>query len=309
MDNFSAVKEELVGIVFNIEHFHIHDGSGIRTNVFLKGCHLRCPWCCNPESQKMEPEIAVHLKLCKLCLECVNKCHRNAISFSENKLHLNRNLCDGCGVCIQSCPHDARQLYGQMMSVEEVVKEIEKDVLFYNKSGGGVTLSGGEPSLQPEFARAILKACKEKYINTAIETCGAVNWDTFWHVVEYADEILFDIKHTDPDLFAEISPVPFINVKQNLQKLIDKGKSVILRCPLIPNYNDNLVHITKIIELANDMYIEKIDILPFHQLGKYKYNSLDKVYNLEIMQLLNNKWIQEVEEMLSNEGFVVSVGG
>jgi pyruvate formate lyase activating enzyme len=300
---------DIYGFIFNIEHYHIHDGSGIRTNVFFKGCHLKCPWCCNPESQKREKECGVHKNLCKSCLRCIDACPKGAISFREGNLVLDRELCDACGICADKCLNRARQIYGRQVTLDDVMTEIEKDEMFYRRSGGGVTLSGGEPSLQPEFAMEILKLCNERCISTAVETSGAVPWDSLWKTVEYADEILFDIKYTDPDLFSTICPVPLDTVRENIAKLKERNKNVVFRCPLIPGHNDNMEHIQNIIKWAREFGIAQIDLLPFHQYGRHMYHSLDMPYKLETLTPLDDSWVRDIEKIMAEAGFKVSIGG
>ena len=310
MTNNSSNPDKIYGEIFNIEHYHINDGAGIRTNVFLKGCPLHCTWCCNPESQKKQPEVAVYQNLCKGCLKCVEVCPEGAVyAGKDNVVYINRTLCTACGECAKYCPANAIQLYGKRMSAAEVVREAEKDLPFYRKSGGGVTLSGGEPALQPLFSWAILALCKKKYIGTAIETSGAVNWDELWETVELADEILYDIKMTNPEQFKEISSVPLQLIKNNLIKLREKGKRVILRYPLIPRINDSDRSIDGIVEWANEVKIKRLDIIPFHQLGRGKYHSLDKVYLLEELKVPEDDQVKEIKEKLEAEGLVVNIGG
>lgn len=304
-----TANEAVKGIVFNIEHFHIHDGSGIRTLVFLKGCHLRCPWCCNPESQDMKTQIAVYKNLCKLCLVCENACPQKAIYHKDGSLFLNRDLCNSCGECVKKCPHKAREMFGKVMTVEEVMDEVKKDASFYQRSGGGVTLSGGEATLQPEFARGILEACKKEYFNTAVETCGTIKWEYLWMAVEYADEILFDIKYTDPDTFKKISSVPLSVVKENARKLKERGKEVAFRCPIIPDCNDDNTHISNVISWAKELNIGRVDILPFHQLGKHKYASLGLEYELGENKPPEDGRISEIEKMIADAGLKVTIGG
>lgn len=301
--------DKVYGSILNIEHFHVHDGKGIRTNVFFKGCNLRCQWCCNPESQAIGSQVAVHKNLCRQCFHCENICPEKSIFHKDEGLQLNEKLCTLCGYCIRKCPNNARQIYGKLMTVEEIVKEVEKDAAFYQKSGGGVTLSGGEPALQPRFAHEIIEECRKRYFNTAVETSGAVKWDSLWMTVENVDEILFDIKFTEPELFKTISDFPLESVKENIKKLVVKGKDITFRCPIITEYNDNNVHVKSIIKWAKEFDICKVDILPFHQLGRFKYHSLDMFYELEGIKPPSDDRVNEIVKMLLDEGLTVSVGG
>lgn len=195
--DYREIEETTNGIVFNIEHFHVHDGEGIRTNVFLKGCNLHCPWCCNPESISPDPQIALYKKLCTGCGKCKNICPQHCIEITgDGKSRTDRSRCIACGACEKVCPHGARELFGHRMNVAEVMEDVEKDSFYFMNSDGGMTLSGGETCLQPEFARALIEAAHRRYISVALETAGAVKWESLWKVAELADEILFDLKTT-----------------------------------------------------------------------------------------------------------------
>lgn len=304
------IEKNTYGMVFNIEHYHINDGEGIRTNVFLKGCNLWCPWCCNPESQNWEPQVAGYKNICKKCYTCEWICPEGAISHNTAiDISIDKKRCTNCGLCAEKCPNDALKLFGKRMSVLEAIKEVERDVQYYINSDGGMTLSGGEPLMQPEFAKELLLACKRRFIDTALETAGAVPWEKFWQVVQYADTILFDLKFTDEKLFSTICNEPLSTVKENLKNLIDNGKTVVLRCPVIPGYNSNYEHIENIIQWAIECKIKKIDLLPFHQLGSFKYQSLNMEYSLVGVEEMNAVRIQEFQKMIAAAGFEVSIGG
>ena len=248
---------QTMGLVFNIERYRIHDGQGIRTNIFLKGCNLTCPWCCNPESQKMGKEIGIYRNLCKKCFRCADVCPEKALERRDQGPFLNKELCNLCGKCAEACPHNAVALFGEWRTAESVIQEVMKDRVYFQRSGGGVTLSGGEPALQPDFSRSILRSCKLEFIHTAVETAGAVGWESLWRTVEYADEILFDIKYIDPVRFAAISPVSLQKVIANLEKLKENEKEIVLRCPIIPGKNYFMDHLLQVISLANRLEIKK----------------------------------------------------
>lgn len=303
-------EQNTYGTVFNIEHYHVHDGEGIRTNVFLKGCNLWCQWCCNPESQRMEPQVAVYQNICKKCYTCMRVCPIGAISIgSESTVVIDRSSCTKCGICAEKCPHDALELFGKRMSVAEVIREVERDVLYYINSEGGMTLSGGEPLMQSEFARELLLACKRRYIDTAIETAGAVSWNRFWQVAQYADTILFDLKYTNEKKFSTICREPLKIVKENLKKLVENNKHVVIRCPIIPEYNDDDGHIDSIISWAKECGIKEVDILAFHQLGSFKYRSLNMEYKLWGVEEMKMDKMRKIQDKMTSAGLKVTIGG
>jgi pyruvate formate lyase activating enzyme len=195
---------DIEGIVFDIQGFSIHDGPGIRTLVFLKGCHLRCPWCSNPESQRFEPELFFHPERCIGCHKCLQVCPQGAIRILDGNLSFNRSLCQNCGKCSRVCYAEARVMKGRQMTADQVVEEVLKDDLFYLNSGGGVTLGGGEPLAQADFAAEILMKCKKKGLHTTIETAGYVPWPQIEKVLPYTDLFVYDVKHMDPGKHSNI---------------------------------------------------------------------------------------------------------
>ena len=308
----NTVKDiyETSGLVFNIEKFHINDGRGIRTVVFLKGCPCSCPWCSNPESKNIQPEIAYYKDKCLKCHICENVCPNGAVEFSEGSIIFNRELCKCCGLCVEKCPNSARELIGKKMSVAEIYNEVEKDIPFYRNSGGGVTLSGGEPAMQPNFSQAILKICRDNMINTVVETSGCVNWTNLWITIEFADEILFDVKQTNRELFGGVSsPISLEVLKKNLEGLVRNEKNVVIRCPLIPGYNDNETHFETVIKWAQEFGIERVDILPFHQFGRKKYFALDIDYKFQTVDKPKQETIEKFKNKIINAGLKVIVGG
>ncbi len=305
--------EKLKGHVFNIEKYHLNDGPGIRTIVFLKRCPCYCPWCSNPESFSILPVIAYHIDKCKQCKTCIDNCPKNAIYFDNNSnIKIKRELCNICRICVDNCVNNAFEIMGKEMYLEEVIKEIEKDASFYRRSGGGITLSGGEPCIQPNFSRNILKYCKFiLLISTAVETSGCCSWDDLWETVEYADEVLFDIKQTDSVLFKKYicSLVDLKIVKNNLFKLRSLNKNVIIRYPLIPGYTNDKKNINIIIKWAKEADIKRIDILPFHQYGKNKYKTLDLKYRLKNSKKIENDEIEEFKKTILDNELDCFVGG
>jgi pyruvate formate lyase activating enzyme len=298
------------GYIFDIKRYAIHDGPGIRTTVFLKGCPLSCSWCANPEGQRSSRDFIFWLDRCLACDACIGACKKYAIFKENGNLRIiNESRCDFCGDCVRECYSEALQIIGREMGVEELVKEIEKDKGFYLESGGGVTFSGGEPFSQPAFLNEMLMACKSRNIHTAIDTCGYVSWDTIKKTIPYVDLFLYDIKLMDERKHKEFTGVSNRLILSNLQKLV-KTHQVILRVPLIPHINDGLDSIERLAEfLLKLRKIKKIDLLPYHKLGVSKYELLDRKYALEDITPLPRKPINNALKSLAKFGFDVNIGG
>jgi pyruvate formate lyase activating enzyme len=292
--------ENLSGIVFNIQRYSIHDGPGIRTTVFLKGCPLSCLWCQNPESQSGKPEIMINRNLCTVCGRCVSECENGAISLSEECSVTDSSKCLCCGRCIEICPNEARKLSGTEMTAGEVVKVVLKDLKFYETSGGGVTLSGGEATFQPEFAIAILEACKRSGLHTAIETCGHTSWEVLERFLGCTDLVLFDIKHMDDKAHREGTGISNEKILQNAAKLA-KVKAMRIRVPLIPGFNDSEENVRKIAAYAATLPNEvAVDLLAYNPLGEGKYESLGKGA-VEHKEVQDEEYIENLKEVVKKE--------
>ncbi|MBM3167169.1 MAG: glycyl-radical enzyme activating protein [Chloroflexi bacterium] len=297
------------GLVFNIQRYSIHDGPGIRTTVFLKGCPLKCKWCSNPESINPSPELMVRESQCDGCGKCVEPCTHHAIELHDDHVHIDRSKCDLCLKCAEACPRGAIELSGKYMSVEEALEECSKDEIFYQNSGGGVTLSGGEPLYQPEFTLNLLQACKEKALNTAIDTSGFANWKIIEKMLPYIDLVLYDIKHLDPEMHASATGVSNEVILDNLQKIVKSGKTrVWIRIPVIPNFNDSETYIEKLAKTLVGMPAEKISLLGYHEWGKSKYFSLGKEYPLNGCAPLAEERLESLKDIMQSRGLQVTIG-
>jgi pyruvate formate lyase activating enzyme len=299
----------LKGRIFSIQRFSIQDGPGIRTTVFVKGCPLRCAWCSNPESQNPRPEIMARQQKCEGCGSCVEACTRGAICLAGGVARLDRALCDLCMDCVEACPTGALEVTGEEITIEDAVHECCQDEPFYKNSDGGVTLSGGEPLFQPEIALEFLKACKEKGLSTALDTCGYAPWEVFEGILAYTDLVLFDVKHLDPEMHLRGTGVENHLILANLKKMTASGRAgVWVRIPLIPGYNDSEEHARDLADLLATMPVEKVSLLDYHEWGRPKYGFLGKDYPFEGEVAEDRERLKRWKDIMEAAGLTVTVG-
>jgi len=328
-------SEVITGTVFDIRRYSIYDGPGIRTVVFLKGCPLRCWWCHNPESQSSEPELIVRENRCIRCGACIEACPQDAIAWPEKRTRTSadeRGLpvsigegvqpgmdyrnevpvtdwerCERCGTCVGACFADARELIGREMTVADVMAEIERDVAFYDESGGGVTLSGGEPLMQREFTLALLRACKAREIHTALDTCGFAAWSVLEDIRPYVDLFLYDLKLLDDTRHREVTGVPVGPILANLRALSERGHAIRLRVPVIPGINDDDDSLRRITAFAASLpRLDGIDLLPYHATAADKYARMNKPYRLAGARPLSDERMAEIVGIVHKYGLRVN---
>lgn len=270
-------------MVFDIQKFSIHDGPGIRTTVFLKGCPLRCLWCHNPESQESAPEISLIRSKCIGCGHCFEACPlNNHVMDAGGERGFKRARCLRCGICAEKCYARAIERIGREMSVEEVIADVEKDRAFYETSGGGMTVSGGEPLFQFDFTFALLQEAKRRKLHTCIETCGFTPFEHLEKLMPLVDLFLYDYKETDPVRHREYTGVPREGIVENLLRLDRRGARTILRCPIIPGLNARDDHFAGIAALANRLdNVGAVHLMPYHPLGKSKNERLGKTASMD----------------------------
>ena len=308
MLNYQNTQKSITtGIITDIQRFSVHDGTGIRTIVCLKGCPLRCAWCHNPETNLVCREVAYYRDKCIGCAACVQACPNGAIQPDGT---VQRERCKVCGTCAEACCTCARVMIGQERTVDELVEQLLRDQVFYRASGGGVTLSGGEPSAQPQFARALAEQIHARGISTAIETCGFCKWELLEPIIQACDIILYDIKHTDPVQHEKWTGVSNQLILDNICRIGGMQKKLIIRIPLIPNVNHDDNNLMATALLAQEVHAAEIHVLPFHQLGKGKWHALERDYALEELTEPDEACIARAKMILEQySGLPVNIGG
>ena len=299
------------GFIYDLQRFAIHDGPGIRTLVYMKGCPLKCLWCSSPQTQHSKIEIMHNEINCKKCGRCIDVCPVHVITISdEDGIIIDRDLCKYCGQCVESCPNQALKLIGYYITSEELFQEVNKDSPFYRRSNGGVTVGGGEPTMQLDFVTAFLKRCKQIYINTAIETCGYVKWDGMEDLLKYVDLVYIDIKHMDPTVHKELTGVSNELILENAKK-ISAIKPMIIRIPVIPGCNDSEENITATARFASNLgeNLKRIDLLPYHKFGTQTYIRIGMEYKLTDVESPSDDHMIRFKEIVESFGVKAQIGG
>jgi pyruvate formate lyase activating enzyme len=297
------------GVVFNVMRFAVHDGPGIRTTVFFKGCPLECRWCHNPESHQHRPEPMYFEERCRHCGTCARICPHGAVSVSNGEVRTNRERCERCGTCLDACAADAREICGRSVGVNELVSEIERDVVFFDDSNGGVTLSGGEPLAQPRFAAALLRACRERGISTVVETCGFAHPDVFRAVTELAGLVLFDLKMLNRQEHRHYTGVFNDSILLNLESAAAGGRPPVVRIPVIPGINDSDDHSHKFAAYLAGLKIPRVDLLPYHRIGSDKYRRLDRPCPMDDVAAPGGDMLEHFARPMRDAGIEVTIGG
>jgi pyruvate formate lyase activating enzyme len=299
------------GLIFHIIHGSFVDGYGTRTTVFLKGCPLRCLWCCNPEGQKKHIELKVTASQCSGCEKCLSRCPSAAISLdTEKKVHVDRALCTNCGQCLEVCFTGALDLFGKHYTIEELFREVKKDEQYYRASGGGVTIGGGEATCQSRFTLDFIRKCKENYIHTALDTCGYITDENGLEALEKVDLALFDIKGMDSAEHRRHTGVPNELILENLRRRDATRKPVIIRIPLIPGHTDGDSNLRATAEfLATLKSVDRVDLLAFHEFGKVKYEQLGMEYHVSGVKPVSQERLEDIKSFFERHGLRTQLGG
>lgn len=296
------------GKILNIQRCSIHNGPGIRTTVFFKGCPMKCLWCHNPESQSFKNEIMYDEERCTQCQSCINACSDNCISLRDNKIKTDLDRCIFCENCIDYCINEARELIGRDISAKDLVDELMKDSEFFKNSNGGITLSGGEALSQGNFTIEVAKLFKKRGISVALDTCGFVHSDQLKEISQYIDIFLYDIKIIDPKKHKKFTGVDNKLIFENLQLLSNLGSRIFIRIPVIEGINTSECEIQGILDLIEKIDVEKISLLPYHEIGRHKYNKLNLDFDNKIMKVPSEEMIEKIKKIFEKK-YTVEIGG
>jgi pyruvate formate lyase activating enzyme len=305
--------DDETGLMFHIITGSFVDGYGARTTIFLKGCPLRCIWCCNPEGQERYPEIKFTSSLCNGCGRCIEVCPPKVIQFApkpgDDKIAIDRKLCTNCGKCIEVCYTGALECFGKYITVDELFNMVKKGEQFFRTSGGGVTIGGGEPTCWPHFTLSLLRKCRENYLHTAVDTCGYTLTNEGLKVLEEADLLLFDLKGMDPKEHLKNTGVSNELILENLTKLDAMGKPIIIRVPIVPGYNASTQDIKAATEFLSRLKsVERVDLLAYHEYGTVKYEQLGREYKPHI-QPPTQEHMNNIKDTFERYGLNIQLGG
>lgn len=297
------------GLIYGIERFAIHDGPGIRTLVFMKGCPLRCLWCSSPQTQSPFPQLMYDPDLCQQCCTCQLNCPNLALTCSlDSGVSIDQDLCTFCGECVNACPHEALKTAGRFITADELFREVSRDHSFFRRSQGGVTVGGGEPTLQYAFVAAFLQRCKSQNMHTVIETCGYCGWEQLNKILTYTDMVFMDIKHMDETVHQQITGVSNRMILENARKVAQK-RPLVIRIPVVPSCNDSEENIRETAEFAAELggNLLRIDLLPYHQLGQGSYKRLGMEYQLDGVEPPGQEQMERFRAIVENCGIKTQI--
>jgi pyruvate formate lyase activating enzyme len=286
-------------VITNVQRYSLHDGPGLRTILFVKGCPLACLWCSNPETQKKAPEMLYSLNQCIACGSCTEVCSPGALRWEGEAVFFDASKCTDCGACAEECPTGAASMTGEEITLDDAVKRLEADAVFFRKSGGGVTISGGEPSVYPEFIRELLLRLKRLNIHTAVETCGYAEWDRLRTTVKEADLVLYDLKVMDPELHEEYTGKDNGIILENGRRIVQL-KEVVFRMPVVPGYTDGEENFRAVAEYVRDLGKDnEVHLLPYHGFGTGKYLGLGRKYRIGEIEPPSDEEMERYRKIIS----------
>lgn len=296
-------------VINNIQKFSVHDGPGIRSTVFFKGCPLRCEWCHNPGTQQFHIQMLYDEPKCVRCMKCLEICPVQAITFEQGMIVTDEAKCNQCGLCVEVCLPQARAILGRRMSVQDVLQEVLKDEVFYRHSGGGVTLSGGEPLSQPAFVLELLRELKDHGLHTAVDTSGAVAYQIFEQILPYTDVFLYDLKAIDPAVHEHWTAYKNERILENLKKLSQAGATLYIRIPIIEGVNADDDSIKAFLDTLKGIRLTQVNLLPYHDFSRHKYHKMGRAYKDESMKVPSSERMLQIQKQFIAQGHTTYIGG